>query len=224
MSSVSAADFTRALSASSLLRSDQAASSAAGQPLESEQGSSIDDTPAVTVSLSDAAKAAMADNKDFATVAKDARALLDFAYQERGGALDEAASAEDWKKAFSSLDRRALFAIASNEGSQFSELEQNYAKKLLDEQRKDALSFGSIQSSNPDAARRAAVKFLDGVSDEEKASIGWTTERVAAQTTHEILSEPFAKPADDVTQDNPTAEFIKAAYAARAIAVSGQSK
>ena len=90
------------------------------------------------------------------------------------------------------------------------------------EQRNEALSLGSVQSSNPEAAHRAAVKFLDNVSDEEKASIGWTKERVTAQTTYEMLSQPFAKPADDVTMDSPTARFIKAAYAARANAAANQ--
>ena len=81
--------------------------------------------------------------KDFATVAKDARAALDAVYQQRGKAMDMHTSGKDWEAAFQGMDRRALYAIASNAGGQFSKDEQGAAAFLMGKQVEQAQGIDS---------------------------------------------------------------------------------
>src|SRR3954471_205236 len=77
---------------------------------------------ATLVTLSAAAQAALSAQNtvaDFASVVSDTRAALDALYKEAGltGPLNESG---DQKIYFDKLDRRALYAIATNGGQAFS--------------------------------------------------------------------------------------------------------
>lgn len=126
--------------------------------------------------------------KNFAQVASDARARMDAKYAamaEAGQAFDaESKDHADWYSLMGDLDRRSLYAVASNEGNQFSAQEQTIAKTIMNQQL--SLSMGvysgpSGQASSfkdpfgDDAGARfaAAQAFLDGVSGEEKKSSQW---------------------------------------------------
>ena len=94
-----------------------------------ESGNQGDSNAATNLTLSDAARARLASapaEKDFATVTSDARSALDgfYAAVKVKGPIDD-----DGKTtiSLSSLDRRALFAIATNNGGKFSPDEQKVA-------------------------------------------------------------------------------------------------
>jgi len=159
--------------------------------------------------------------KDFATVAKDARAALDAVYQQRGKAMDMHTSGKDWEAAFQGMDRRALYAVASNAGGQFSKDEQGAADFLMGKQVEQAQG---IDSANPASiaafqgnlanAMKAGAKFLDSVSDEEKQSVNWAMSRASMQQSHEMLAERDGQPVENLDSDNPLVKVIKAALSA----------
>ncbi|CAO3362007.1 hypothetical protein [Azospirillum palustre] len=158
---------------------------------------------------------------NFATVAKDARAALDAVYQQRGKAMDMHSSGKDWEAAFQGMDRRALYAVASNAGGQFSKDEQGAADFLMGQQVERAQG---IDSANPASiaafqgnmanAMKAGAKFLDTVSDEEKQSVSWAMSRASMQHSHEMLSARDGQPAENLDSDNPLVKVIKAALSA----------
>ena len=84
---------------------------------------------ATNLTLSAAARAQLANaasTKDFAAVISDSRAALDALYKAAGVKAPYDSSGKPTIE-LSSLDRRALFAIASNAGGQFTDDEQNLA-------------------------------------------------------------------------------------------------
>ncbi|WP_052293793.1 hypothetical protein [Azospirillum sp. B510] len=182
-------------------------------------GPSAGGTGAATSAATSAGGGAAGTN--FATVAKDARAALDAVYQQRGKAMDMHSSGKDWEAAFQGMDRRALYAVASNAGGQFSKDEQGAADFLMGQQVERAQG---IDSANPASiaafqgnmanAMKAGAKFLDTVSDEEKQSVSWAMSRASMQHSHEMLSARDGQPAENLDSDNPLVKVIKAALSA----------
>ncbi|WP_174718551.1 hypothetical protein [Azospirillum humicireducens] len=159
--------------------------------------------------------------KDFATVASDARAALDAVYRQRGKAMDMRTSGTEWEAAFQGMDRRALYAVASNAGGRFSKDEQGAADFLMGKQVEKAQGIDSADPASIAAfqgnlanAMKAGAKFLDTVSDEEKQSVTWAMSRASMQHSHELIAERDGKPAEALDSDHPLVRVIKAALGA----------
>jgi hypothetical protein len=100
--------------------------SLAGVLNAADSGNPSDNNAATNLTLSDAARARLAGTatqKDFSTVTSDARAALDGLYAAAGVKGPIAADGTTTVD-LSSLDRRALFAILTNNGGKFSADEQ----------------------------------------------------------------------------------------------------
>jgi hypothetical protein len=157
--------------------------------------------------------------KEFATVAKDARATLDAGYRRLGKTGDIYTSAEEWKTAFGGMDRRSLYSVASNAGGWFSKEEQGAAKYLMAQQQGAAmgLDFGAVRfQSDPAGGYKAGIAFLDSVSDEEKASFEWAVQRAASQYAYEVLMRRDGKEPESLDSTNPVVKMVKGALDALA--------
>jgi len=137
---------------------------------------------ATNLTLSDTARAqlAKAPLPDFATVTSDARTTLDRLYTVAG----VKAPIVDGKTTIdlSELDRRALFAISTNNGGKFTPDEQAVAATEL-KQRFDTSLGPSLATTrltgDYSVSYKAALDYLDGASDEEKATATWAKQRAA---------------------------------------------
>lgn len=154
----------------------------------------FDPNAATNLTLSDAAKAKLASNAaapDFTTVTNDARATLDklYAAAKVTGPLDA-----DGKTTvdLSSLDRRSLFAIATNNGGKFTADEQSVATGELTNRFNTALAPAAAATSmtkNYTVVYKAALDYLDGASPEEKATTTWATQRAAVLKGYEAAKQ-----------------------------------
>ena len=138
--------------------------------------------------------------KSFDQVAIDARASLDNNYErlESIGKPYIAASAQsiDRNSLVGELDRRAQYAVASNEGGLFTKDEQLSASAKLTQQTSLAMGLYSGPTSEKekfidpfmgDNAQKfkAGMQFLDQVSKEEKAgSIEYAYQRASLQRSY----------------------------------------
>ncbi|BAI75868.1 hypothetical protein AZL_d00420 (plasmid) [Azospirillum sp. B510] len=150
--------------------------------------------------------------KDFATVAKDARAALDAGYQKLGKTGDIYTSFNDWQSVLGGLDRRSLHAIASNEGGQFNESERVGAQNVMDKQLNDAMGLDQATAAAGKLTSDMflkGVRFMDGVSDEEKTSMFWAEKRAGLQFSYEGRSRQEGKEPENVDSESPLAKLIK---------------
>ncbi|WP_454617318.1 hypothetical protein [Bradyrhizobium cenepequi] len=137
---------------------------------------------ATNLTLSEAARAQLAKASllDFTTVTNDARSTLDRLYTAAGvkGPLVDGKTTID----LSTLDRRSLFAISTNNGGKFSPDEQAVAAGEL-KQRFDAALAPSLATTrltgDYNVSYKAALDYLDGASPEEKATATWAAQRAA---------------------------------------------
>lgn len=136
---------------------------------------------ATSVTLSDAAKAALA-GKDLATVIADVRSKLDalLAKAKATSPLADGQLAID----LSSLDRRELWAMASNSGQGFGVDEQKAAQIELtnrfDHSLAGATSVGRV-TGKLDQLYAAALAFYDAAGPEERATAGYADARKAIE-------------------------------------------
>ncbi len=170
-------------------------------------------------------------NRPFAEVAEAARATLDEKYlqmNESGQPYDtNSYEGIDSSSAFGEFDRRALYAVASNEGGLFSEREQKIAISLMSRQQGLAMALYNgpsrlagefIHPSMVDHAQSmlSGIRFLDGVSVEEKAgSVAWAEQRAATQWSYENEMAGRGKVPEPVGTEHPLVQLIKAAMEAR---------
>jgi hypothetical protein len=141
---------------------------------------------ATNLTLSEAARAQLANAstvKDFSTVTAEARTTLDglYAAAKVTGPLDAAGNATI---DLSSLDRRSLFAIATNNAGKFSTDEQSVASTELNNRFNAALAPAAATTKltgDYGAVYQAALSYLDGASSEEKATAAWSAQRAAVQ-------------------------------------------
>ena len=162
-----------------------------------DSGNPPDSNAATNLTLSDAARAQLANastSKDFTTVTADARTTLDGLY---AAAKVQGPIGADGKTTvdLSSLDRRSLFAIATNNGGKFSPDEQKAAGTELGNRFNDTLAPAAATSKltgDFSSVYKAALGYLDGASSEEKATATWSAQRAA------VLKGVLA------TQQNPT--------------------
>jgi hypothetical protein len=165
------------------------ARAAATQPslanaLASNDDSSPASNAATNLTLSDAAKAQLANASalpDFTTVSAAARTTLDGFYADAkvtGPIGDDGKTTVD----FASLDRRSLFAIASNNGGKFTPDEQKVASTELTSRFNNALAPATSTAQltgDFSGIYKAALTYLDGASGEEKATASWAAQRAA---------------------------------------------
>lgn len=157
-------------------------------------------------------------DRPFEEVAASARETLDSKYQlmresgepygtHQSGGLDR-------NSAFGEFDRRALYAIASNEGGNFSKDEQMSATNLMRQQQGHAMGFGSgptevaethVNPHQGDLASsfKAMNSFLDSVSAEEKAtSVEWAQQRAGGQRAYEDHTRQKGEEPEPFSSDN----------------------
>ena len=171
--------------------------------------------PATVVELSASAKAVSpiaSASKDFATVATDARAALDAGYTKAGKTSSIYTTGAEWRELFSGLDRRALYAIKSNEGGKFSDLERDIANTEMIDRLQADTGLDALNSFSKFAPTwKKAVTYLDNVSNEEKGSLDWAKQRAGMQFNYELSSRNEGEEPEKLDSTNPTVKLIKAA-------------
>ncbi|MHC2253054.1 hypothetical protein ACVILK_002746 [Bradyrhizobium embrapense] len=162
------------------------AATLSGDGTAGDLSASATPSAATNLTLSDAARAQLAKTSvkaplpDFATVTNDARVTLDRLYTVAGvkKPIVDGKTTID----LSTLDRRALFAISTNNGGKFSPDEQAVAatelKQRFDEAMAPSLATTRL-TGDYSVSYKAALDYLDGASDEEKATATWASERAA---------------------------------------------
>ncbi len=195
MTTISATTYSPYYSTAAALAAASATTAASASAGDNSSSSS-----ATSVTLSDAAKAALA-QKDFSTVIADTRAALDALYVDGTKPADAN---------LSKLDRRQLFAVASNAGGKFTADEQAAAKteqqSRLDQALAGPLAVARV-TDDVDGIYKAALTFLDGASPEEKATPAWTTQRAALlEAQKQLAANPDKTPEVD---GDIVADFIK---------------
>lgn len=161
---------------------------------------------ATSITLSDAAKAALAE-KSFASVVADARAKLTKLLDDAGrkSPLQNGALALD----LTSLDSREIYAIASDKS--FTEDERE-AAKLEMQRRFEAALAGPLSiaqvTGDYTGLYNAAATFLDALGPEEKASEDWKASRDAvAEGLKQLQQDPKTLPS--AGEDDPVATYIE---------------
>jgi hypothetical protein len=185
-----------------------AAASAYGQ--SAAAGSTSASSVNVTLSAeAQAALAAQTDNRTTDAVVADARSALDklLAGAKATSALKDGKATID----VSGLDRRSLYAIASNRGGKFSIEEQVVASLQMKATRDASLSASaSAMRVTGDYAGlyKAALANLEAAGPEEKASGQWAKDKAALT---EGLKQAQAKPgvAPSGIEDDPVAAYLK---------------
>ncbi len=162
-------------------------------------------------------------NRSFEEVAQAARDNLDSKYKlmaESGQPYnDNSNEGIDNYSAFGDLDRRALYAVASNEGGLFTEEEQRTARDFMRAQQGLAMGlyngptrlqgeFVSSQLEHRTEKFHRALEFLDAVSIEEKTSDAeWAEQRRANEWA--LKRDATAAP---LNSDNPLITLLKSAF------------
>lgn len=173
-----------------------------------DTGNAVDPNAATNLTLSDAARARLASataTPDFATVVGNARRSLDNLY---AAANVKGPLGNDGKPTvdLSQLDRRSLFAIATNSGGKFTTDEQGVASDELKTRFDDALAPAAVAASmtnNYTVVYKAALNHLDGASTEEKATSTWAAQYAAVQKGYQAVQQkpdtiPSGIPSDPV--------------------------
>ena len=186
--------------------------SLAGVLNAADSGNPPDSNAATNLTLSDAARAQLAGTaaqKSFSTVTSDARAALDGLYT---AAKVKGPIGADGKTTIdlSSFDRRALFAIVTNNGGKFSLDEQKAANTELGKRFNDALAPAAATAEltgDFSSLYRVALDYLDGASGEEKATAAWSALRSAVQKgVQATQQDPTTAPAN--IANDPVAAYL----------------
>ncbi|KIZ47939.1 MULTISPECIES: hypothetical protein [Rhodopseudomonas] len=167
---------------------------------------------ATNLTLSDAARAQLAGTAtqpDFTTVTAQARSALDGLY---AAAKVSGPLGADGKPSvdLSSLDRRALFAVATNNAGKFTADEQSVAAAELGQRFNDALAPATATAKltgDFSGIYKAALTYLDGASSEEKASALWTAQRAAVAKGVQATQQDPAKAPSGIAND-PVATYL----------------
>lgn len=178
----------------------------------SQSGNQSDSNAATNLTLSDAARAQIASAstlKDFASVTAEARTALDGLYaaaKVKGPVGDDGSPTID----LASLDRRALFAIATNNGGKFIADEQKVASTELANRFNDALAPATATAKltgDFSLLYKTALDYLDGASGEEKATATWTAQRAAVlKGVQATQQDPTSAPA--AIANDPVAAYL----------------
>lgn len=182
-----------------------ASAQAAGATSTSSAAATTTEQAATSVTLSDEARAALAD-RDFATVITDARAKLTTLLTE----ADRTSPLEGGKLALdlASLDARELFAMASDDS--FTSDERDAAGLEMQRRFEAALSGPAAiaeVTGNFTALYKAAAEYLDSLGPEEKAGTDWIAGRAAVTEAQKQL-QIAPKTMPDAGEDDPVALYL----------------
>lgn len=182
----------------------------AAEERAAEQGGAGAGGRAVNVTLSDAAKAAMSlANDPIDGVVSAARGVIDKLLA--AAKASEAITGEKPNIDLGGLDRRSLFAVASNQGGGFTAGEQKLAAATLSAKFESALA-GPLAASritgDNAAVYKAALAYLDKAGPEEKASPDWAAQREAVvKGLQQLAAKPGVLPSG--VENDPVAEYIE---------------
>ncbi|MEW6452087.1 MAG: hypothetical protein AB1490_15635 [Pseudomonadota bacterium] len=183
------------------------ASNATAASGTSTQSASASDT----VTLSDAALALLAaqsGQKDFAAITDDARTTLDDLYKAAKVTMPLAGGQATID--LTTLDRRTIFAIASNSGGKFTPDEQKVASQEL------LRRFDTAMGAPAAAAKligdystlyKAGLAYFDSMSAEEKATDSWA-KQYAAMKTGLLMAQQDPTKVPQGIPDDPIANFV----------------
>ncbi len=158
----------------------------------------------IALGVSDPSAEPFSQKRALADVANAARENLNQKYElmkQSGKPYDyNSLEGKDWYSAFGDLDRRALFAIRSNQGGQFTKQEQEIAQSIMSSQEGIAMGLYSGPSrlagdfadkfAGNDVARfKAYQSYLSRVSDDEKASGDWILANDSAKRGYQSIIE-----------------------------------
>jgi len=189
-----------------------APANSAAQGAQAETAAAKAGGASVTVTLSAQAQAALAAQTDTRTtdqVVTAARATLDklLAGAKATSALKDGKATVD----VSGLDRRSLYAVASNKGGKFSIEEQVVASLQIKADRDAALSApASAMRVTGDYAGlyKAALAYLEAAGPEEKAMGQWAKDKAAlTEGLRQATAKPGAAPGD--IDGDPVAAYLK---------------
>lgn len=172
------------------------------------------DQAATSVTLSDAALAALA-TKSFAMVISETKTKLAALLKEAD--RDTPLEGEDLALDLSSLDSRELFAMASDDS--FSDDEQQAAGLEMQRRFEQAMSGPAALAKvtgNYTALYKAAGAFLDALGPEEKAGADWIAGRDAVtEGLNQLKTNPKTLP--DAGEADPVALYLAVVEAGEAI-------
>ncbi|HEY4161667.1 MAG TPA: hypothetical protein VGM59_01310 [Dongiaceae bacterium] len=180
---------------------------------------------ALAAAVTDPGAESFSSGKTLDEVAASARASMDANYSAMaaGGKPFDYNSNEgdDWYSLMGNLDRRALYAVSSNQGGQFTQQEQGIAQSIMSQQQGLAMglysgptrlagNFADPYGGDNPARFAAAVHWLDGVSNDEKSSVAWAMSRASAQTAYDWTTDD-SQPKQDLDSENPLVKLIRTA-------------
>ena len=191
-----------------ILANIQKNNAGSGSAAAGTTGSSNSGASATNVTLSDAAKAAMA-AKDFTTVIADARATMDklLSDAQKTTPLKDGKLDVDMSK----IDRRELYAVSTNGELKFTPDEQKAAQIELQRRFDQALagptSVGRV-TGKIDGLYTAALAFLDLAGAEEKASVAYADARKAIEAMiAKLKTDPATLPG--AVPNDPVNDYMK---------------
>jgi len=206
MTSITATQYGAYYSAA--VTSQTAAKYSTASQTTTNSGTSGGNDSATTIELSDEAKAVLA-AKDFTTITSDMRKTLDDLLEKTGltSPYDEGVLAID----LTEIDRRSLYAAASNSEDKFSEDEQKAAKGEL-ARRFDAALAGPAAVARVTGdltdVYAAGASYMDAASAEEKGSETWIAQRAAlTKAQAAVKTEPGQLP--NVTGDPVAGKILQ---------------
>ncbi|KZL05226.1 hypothetical protein PsAD2_04437 [Pseudovibrio axinellae] len=179
----------------------------------------------LAAAIKDPGSEVFSQNRSLADVAEAARASMDARLEQMhaSGVFGQDSHA-DRNATFGELDRRALFAVSSNEGGLFTQSEQEQARWLMQQQQALAMGYYwgpiSLKSeflNNHDHldAIKLSIQFLDQVSADEKTSVMWAYSRAGDEHVYDLLIAESDEERENFTSDSPAVQLIKAALDAR---------
>ena len=149
--------------------------------------------------------------KPFADVAAEARTALDAGYVKLGKVATSHTTNEQWRKTvgLGDMDRRSLYAVASNEGGLFSEAESEAARIEMARRAAEVMMKGVRPGSSPDSTNyKAMLDYYDAASAEEKDSFEWAEGRASAEFLYETRIETEGGIAEQVQSNSDVSSLI----------------
>ncbi|WP_184722300.1 hypothetical protein [Caulobacter sp.] len=188
----------------------QRANQATGYGAPRDQSPTIN-TPAVNVTLSAAAQAALkaqTDSRTIETVVSEAKAQITARLKAAGAkdALKDGNATID----LSGQDRRTLYAVASNQGGAFPMSQQVVAALALKSQADQVLAGPAAQArltGDYASLYQTALDRLDAAGPEEKTTAAWSQQREAlVEGRKQAIARPGLAPAG--IANDPVAAYM----------------
>ena len=197
---------------SAYARSAATAAPSLANTLNANDSASSSSSAATNLTLSDAARAQLAnstDAKSIASVIADTRNALDGLYTAAKvkGPYDASGKLT---VDLASLDRRALFAVSTNNGGSFTADEQKAASAELTQRFNAAMApaAGTAKlTGNFAGLYKAAADYLDAAGPEEKATALWAAQRDAVAKGAQATQQTPDKAPSGITND-PVAAYL----------------